>query len=160
MKENVQSGAAEVEYFIGAGRNLTEYLPVTLFLGIFTVADVEVEVEVEDGEIEGRAEEGAIVGDLDVDGFVETIGENEENIDGESDGGEDCDIAGFNIVNGVPSNKYSCPMLLEGSDERRIFTDMKGPWKLKWRLIVQIEVRKIYDHNEVKMIINEINQQQ
>ena len=108
-----------------AGRNLTEYLPVTLFLGIFTVADVEVEVE--DGEIEGRAEEGDIVGDLDIDGFVETIGENEEDIDGESDGGKDCDSVGFNTVNGVPSSKYSCPMLLEGSDERRIFTDMKGP---------------------------------
>ena len=127
MKENVQSGAAAIEYFIGAGLNLTEYLPVILFLGIVTVADEADEV----GEVEGRAEDEVVVGGLDAEGLIETRGENDGEIEGESEGESDCDSVGLNTINGVPSKRYSCPMLLEGNEEIGIFTDMKGPTKLK-----------------------------
>ena len=135
MKENVQNGAAAIEYFIGAGLNLTEYLPVILFLGIVTVADEADEV----GEVEGRAEDGVVVGGLDTEGLIETRGENDGKIVGESEGENDCDSVGLNTIKGVPSKRYSCPMLLEGSEERGIFTDMKGPTKLKWKLKAHIK---------------------
>ena len=101
MKENVQSGAAAIEYFIGAGLNLTEYLPVILFLGIVTVADEADEV----GEVDGRAEDEVVVGGLDAEGLIETRGENDGVIVGESVGENDCDSVGLNIVNGVPSKR-------------------------------------------------------
>ena len=101
MKENVQSGAAAIEYFIGAGLNLTEYLPVILFLGIVTVADDADE----DGEVEGRAEDGVVVGGLDTEGLIETRGENDGEIEGESEGDTDCDSVGLNTINGVPSKR-------------------------------------------------------
>ena len=104
MKENVQNGAAAIEYFIGAGLNLTEYLPVILFLGIVTVADDADEAD-EVGEVEGRAEDGVVVGGLDVEGLIETRGENDGEIEGESVGENDCDSVGLNIVNGVPSKR-------------------------------------------------------